>query len=656
MNLRTAPEPRERVLVVDDDPPTRMLMRESLTAAGFEVIEARDGDEALAGWRQSSPDLVLLDVVMPGMDGFEVCRRLREMPHGDEVPVLMATGLEDVDSINRAYLVGATDFITKPINWALIGHRVRYMVRGGRLQRSLRHSEERFRTLIENIADLIILLDPDGTLTYASPAVERTLHRPPEDLIGRRFEELVHEADVPVLRNCMALAIETRGKPHAANLRLATAEGMCRTMETIFMSMANPDGGASVVVTSRDITARLDAEAALRKSEEQLRQAQKMEAVGRLAGGIAHDFNNLLTAILGYSQILEERFEAEGRTCEEIREVRRAGQRAGSLTRQLLAFSRKQIHQPRVIDLNTVIGDMESMLRRLMGEDVALETRLAPDLRRVMADPGQLEQVLMNLAVNARDAMPTGGTLIIETANATFDEAYARTDREVLPGDYAMIAVSDNGCGIPADRLDKIFEPFYTTKEKGRGTGLGLSTVYGIVKQSNGYVWTYSEPGQGATFKIYLPATTEPARAARPPVDGTRSLTGTETVLLAEDEAWVRKLVSQCLEQHGYTVLVAEDGEQAVRIHQCYTGRIDLLLTDVVMPRLNGVDLAARITRDRPGCRVLFMSGYTGHAILQHGRLPPECAFLQKPFTLQDLASLVRDVLSRPAPAPSASP
>lgn len=646
METHLSPSHPDHILIVDDDSTTRMLLRESLVASGFQVTEACDGEEALRIFGDVEPDLVLLDVVMPNLDGYDVCRQLRAHPNGDEVPILMATSLEDVDSINRAYTVGASDFITKPINWALIGHRVRYMVRGGHIQQRLRQSETRFRSLIENTADLISLLDPDGELTYTSPSVERALRHPPEELIGCRLERFVHDEDVPLYRNCLALARGSK-EAHSAVLRLATAEGVWLEMESIFMAMTNPDGTLAIVVNSRDVTDRLIAEAALRESEEQLQQSQKMEAIGRLAGGVAHDFNNLLTAILGYSQILDERLQAEGNPSEEIREVRKAGQRAGSLTRQLLTFSRKQILQPRVIDLNATTLDMEKMLRRLMGEDVELVTRLAPELSPVTADPGQIEQVVMNLAVNARDAMPTGGTLVIETANVFVDEAFSRLEREVIPGEYVMIAVSDNGSGMDSVTLEKIYEPFFTTKEEGKGTGLGLSTVYGIVKQSQGYIWTYSEPGQGTTFKVYLPATAEPAVGIGNTPASDEELVGTETVLLAEDEAWVRKLVTQCLEQRGYMVLGAEDAEQAIQIHERYMGSIDLLLTDVVMPRMNGVDLAERISADRPKCRTLFMSGYTDHAILQHGHLPPDRAFLQKPFTIRDLASQIREVLDR---------
>jgi len=396
----------------------------------------------------------------------------------------------------------------------------------------------------------------------------------------------------------------------------------------------------------RDITARKQAEKALADREAQLRQAQKMESVGRLAGGVAHDFNNLLTVIIGTSELVLKELPGDAPIGRLIDEVRKAGHRAASLTRQLLAFSRKQVMTPIVLNLNAVATDMESMLRRLIGEDIQLTLALHPAIRLVKADPGQIEQVLMNLAVNARDAMPNGGKLLIETSNVDLDRSYAGHRREVEPGPYALLAVSDTGHGMDATTIAHLFEPFFTTKEVGKGTGLGLATVYGIVKQTGGYVYAYSEPGLGACFKVYLPQAAEALPAGRMAAPASVQLSGgKETILLVEDEEQVRTLARVVLESQGYVVLEAENGNAALAMVGRHTAPIDLILTDVIMPGMNGRALTDRlVTGERPP-KVLYMSGYTDEAIVRHGVLNPNTAFLPKPFTTDGLVRKVRDVL-----------
>jgi nitrogen-specific signal transduction histidine kinase/ActR/RegA family two-component response regulator len=396
-----------------------------------------------------------------------------------------------------------------------------------------------------------------------------------------------------------------------------------------------------LVVTFRDITARKDL-------EEQLRQSQKMEAIGRLAGGIAHDFNNLLTAISGYCELLLMGLgtgDPLRRICDEIT---KAADRAAALTRHLLAFSRKQVLQPKVLDLNAVVSAIDPMLRRLIGEDLELTILSAPTLGRVKADRVQIEQVLVNLAVNARDAMPRGGKLIIETADVELDEAYVRRLVDVRAGSYVLLAVSDTGSGMDAETLAHIFEPFFTTKEPGKGTGLGLSTVYGIVKQSGGYIFVYSELNRGTTFKIYLPRVEEevplPDQNAVPAIP----TEGWETVLLVEDEQPVRALVREILQRNGYAVLEAGHGREALQISDRYPGPIHLMVTDVVMPGISGCELAEHLASRRPDTKVLYVSGYTDNALLNHDMTDPTIAFLQKPFTTYALARKVREVLDTP--------
>ncbi|HEY3205028.1 MAG TPA: response regulator [Thermoanaerobaculia bacterium] len=384
---------------------------------------------------------------------------------------------------------------------------------------------------------------------------------------------------------------------------------------------------------------------ARRQAEEQLRQSQKMEAIGQLAGGVAHDFNNLLTAILGYAEFLATRLREDPAGLAEVEEIRKAGERAASLTRQLLAFSRRQVLEPKVLDLNAIVRGVEKMLNRLIEANVDLVATLDPSLSSVHADAGQIEQVIMNLVVNARDAMPRGGKLTIETANVELDEAYARQHAPTKPGHYVMLAVSDSGLGMDAETQSHIFEPFFTTKEQGKGTGLGLSTVYGIVQQSGGHIWVYSEPGRGTTFKVYLPrveGTVETAESPPPAVP----VRATETILLVEDDEALRRLALKTLQGLGYTVLDAGCGSDALDIARRSSGPVDLILTDVVMPEMSAAELTARLRRIRPQARLLYMSGYTDEAIVRHDVLAPGTAFLQKPFTPASLARKVREVLT----------
>jgi PAS domain S-box-containing protein len=403
---------------------------------------------------------------------------------------------------------------------------------------------------------------------------------------------------------------------------------------------------------------RQRAEQALHDSEQQLRQAQKMEAVGRLAGGVAHDFNNLLTVILGYGNMLLGQMDEDEPARECVLEMTRAGERAASLTRQLLAFSRKQILAPRVLDLNSVVAEMNRLLQRLIGENIELTTHLAPDLRPVRADPGQLGQVIMNLAVNARDAMQDGGKLLVETRNIEVDASQARHLPDLRPGSWVMLAMIDTGCGMTGEVRAHLFEPFFTTKAQGAGTGLGLPTVYGIIKQSAGHILVDSEPGRGTTVRIYLPATLEEKPAAKP--RGSQALKrGWERLLLVEDEEPVRRIARAALEAHGYEVHQAANGEEALELYEQLDGKIDLLVTDVIMPGINGRELADTLKGRHPGLRVLFVSGYTESAALPDGLLGGETAFLQKPFTPSSLAKKVRQLLDttaqlRPPEVPSA--
>ena len=421
-------------------------------------------------------------------------------------------------------------------------------------------------------------------------------------------------------------------------------------VEFFSRDVREPDGHtiqmmAEIGLKVSEFLERKQVEETLRVREEELRQSQKIEAVGRLAGGIAHDFNNLLTVINGYSQLLLSRLGSDAPDRAEIEEINTAGARAAALTRQLLAFSRKQVLQPRVLELNAVVTNMERMLHSMIRENIELRTVLLPQLGRVLADPGQIEQVIMNLAINARDAMPHGGRLTIETTNVELNEAYARRLLTVTPGPHVLLAVSDTGCGMDKETQARIFEPFFTTKEQGEGTGLGLSTVYGIVKQSGGSIWVYSEPGRGTTFKIYLQRVEEPTEAVEPGTVRAQLPNGTETILLVEDEAGVRSLARAALQVCGYTVLEAANGDEAIRICDRRQGAIHLLVTDMVMPGMDGRALSEQLSERLPQMKVLYLSGYAEGGIVHDGVLDAGMAFLQKPFTPLSLARKVREVL-----------
>jgi PAS domain S-box-containing protein len=804
--------PLSLILVVDDDPSIRLTTRHVLERDGHRVIEAEDGYQALTIFQQQRPDIVLLDALMPELNGFEACARLCQLPGADHIPILIITALHDAESVNLAFEAGAADYIVKPIHWAVLRRRVRYLLQANRAEAETQRRNRELTLLNQIIAASAASLEPEGILdvvcrelvpalnmaqataglfnetkTEIRIAAEYTTHNVPSVL-----NSLTSVASSPIekflLSHCAPLIVadvqsdprlaqirdllRRRGavsllavplivegqvvgglnlesnKPHhfspeevslvwnvadqvAGVLARATlaqtrqhliiaveqvAESIIITDTTGLITYVNPafehttgysrsevigqtprllqyksgnsdfyrelwttinaghvwhgrfvnkkkhgtpytvdatitpvreENGAIVnfVGIQRDITSEL-------QLEEQLRQSQKMEAIGRLAGGIAHDFNNLLTVINGYSELLlANHFDADDPHRQDIEQIKKAGERARGLTQQLLAFSRKQPLQPQTLNLNTIVDNIHPMLHRLISEDIRLTLTCEPGLGRVTADPGQIEQVILNLAINARDAMPQGGELVIQTANIILDEAYVRPYPQVTAGPYVLLAVSDTGIGMDQQTLTHIFELFFTTKENGKGTGLGLATVHSIVKQNGGHIWVESEPGQGTTFKVYLPQV--PSLAQLPPAESdlTELSRGSETILVVEDEASVREITCNILEANGYKVLQAAGGPEALQL--CADQRpepIHLLFTDLVMPGMNGQELASHLAQQYPHLKVLYTSGYTpGYAesaLVHYTPSENGLIYLEKPFSPNALLGKIREALN----------
>lgn len=745
-------DPTLRILLVDDNKDDFELTRRLLAAARFDRFTLdwiADYDQALATIRARQHDAYLIDQKLRTRSGLDLVRAVRDLSS----PIILFTGQGDDALHLEALLAGAADYLDKnQLDSNVLERVIRHAFDRSRVQAQLKTSEERFKMLVENLSDGILIMAKDGTVLYASPSTIGMLGFPEDELVGQKMFEFIHPEDRPTTMRIFSECLAKPGLALSSETRYRTRDGAWRHIEALTVNRLHETAVSAVVATIRDISSRKETEKNLHQRERQfralfdsaldamvlvsddrtfldanpaasqlfgmnrerlltnvvdrfcppefpiaerwtefvmagefkgdftlvldqrsrrqvelsarahvlpgrhllvlrdmternelearLRQGAKMEAVGRLAGGIAHDFNNLLTAILGCCELLSMELKELPDTWEDLEEIRGAATRAGSLTQQLLAFSRRQVLNPKVLDLNSEVENIRRMLSRVIGEDIALSTQLDPELGQIKADPSQLEQIIMNLVINARDAMPDGGTLLLETGNS---EPPAEWNQP--PDRCVMLSVRDNGVGMDDTVRSHIFEPFFTTKAIGKGTGLGLATVYGIVKQSGGYITVESSPGTGATFRVYFPRiqglADQPKRLPR--LSPARNRTA--TILLVEDELAVRRLACRLLRQQGYTVLEAANGLEALRLASDQKQPIHLLLTDVVMPGMSGPELALHLGREQSDMKVIYMSGYADDALGNHGVLAEGMDFLQKPFTPQDLTVRVRESL-----------
>jgi PAS domain S-box-containing protein len=644
-----------RLLLVEDSEADAELLLRELGRGGYAVASERVEDAASmkAALARATWDLVISDCSMPNFSAFSALGLVRGA--GGDLPFIVISGTLDEDDASELFRAGASDFLVKgklarllpAVERELQEKKARDAER--RSEARIKVSEERFRRLLESAPDAMVIAVDDDRIGLVNGQTEMLFGYSREELIGQPIEILVPPRYRAANRaGRTGIFAQSDSRPMGTGLEIfALRKDLTEFPAEISLSLASTAEGGVLTVAIRDITKRRRTEQALQRTEEQLRQAQKMEAVGALAAGVAHDFNNILSIVLSYAGFVLDQLAPSDQMHADVEEIRKAGERAVHLTRQLLAFSRQQAVDPRVVSLNEIARGLEKMLRRVGGEAVELTFIPAHSLGMVRADPGHIEQVLMNLVVNARDAMPTGGQITIETANVDLDEVYASAHPGLASGQYVTIGVSDTGTGMDAATRERVFEPFFTTKEMGKGTGLGLSVVYGIVKQSGGYVHVNSETGKGTTFTVYLPRIDEDVPESILPPPPLTTLRGSEAILLVEGDEQLRAIEATILRRSGYSVVEAQNGGEAFLACERHQGAIGLLLTDVVMPRMNGIELATRLAPMQPQMRVLYMSGRVDNSRL-HEQALSSGAYLQKPITPDSLLRKVREVLDFP--------
>ncbi|HAT72618.1 MAG TPA: hybrid sensor histidine kinase/response regulator [Elusimicrobia bacterium] len=672
-----------KILIVEDDRDARRFLRIVGEKGFHDIIEAENGLEGLRLATEHKPDLIISDALMPVMDGFYFLREIKKHAALKDIPfIFYSATYTEQDDIRLARSMGADDYIIKPKEpeelWAEIGRalekrkaekhvkavfstpeeenehlRRHTQIIALKLERTVaklqealavqEQSEEALRLKTGELEkffsvalDLLCITDAEGNFRPLNPAWERALGYTQLELAGRKLFELLHPDDITPTR-------ETLAAP-AARSKAANFVNRCRCKDGTYrwLEWCLAPAGKLIYAAARDITRQRQATQERDILEAKLRQAHKMEAVGRLAGGVAHDFNNLLTAIDGYANLLIKALPAGEKCRSDAEEIKKAAERAASLTQQLLAFSRKQVLAPRAIGLNKTLGGIEKMLQRLIGENFTLSFSPDPQLKSIKADSSQIDQIVMNLVLNARDAMPEGGDITLETHNVRVDSKTEGAHDVMRPGDYVQLTVTDSGCGMSAETQQHLFEPFFTTKAPGKGTGLGLATVYGIVMQSDGHIFVYSEAGIGTSVKIYFPASTQEAGGHRDMPGYLAGLRGSETVLVAEDENMVRDVVCRTLRENGYKTIETRDGKEAADIAATMSAPIHVAIIDLVMPKLGGKGLHERLRSIHPETKVIYTSGYTDNFMIRHMGLYPDTPFLQKPISEMELLEKVR--------------
>jgi two-component system, cell cycle sensor histidine kinase and response regulator CckA len=639
-----------RVLIVEDCEDDALLLVRYLQRGGYDPTWVRVDTAAAmrSALDEQTWDIVISDYRMPCFSAFAALNMLKEMRF--DLPFIIVSGAIGEETAAGAMKAGAHDYIMKDNVKRLIPAIERELREAevrrerARAERALRESEGRYRSLVENLHMGVTLIDRDHTIVMTNAARCRTAGFPAAELIGRRCYDAL-EKNASVCPNCPSVRAMATGEPAETEREILGSDGVVRTARIRAFAVIGADGAVTgCIEVLEDVTER-------KQMEHQLRQAAQLEAIGRLAGGVAHDFNNLLTAILGYSNMLLQQLPEESLYRDKVLQIGYAAEHAAGLTRQLLAFSRRQERDSKILELNTVVIGFEKILRRLVGEDIELWSSYDPALVPVRADAGQIGQILLNLVVNARDAMPNGGRLTIRTENVARDDPSANLT-SATPRPYVMLSVEDTGVGMDEDTQSRVFDPFFTTKAEGKGTGLGLSTVNRIVREHAGYITVKSTPGRGTSFGIYLPGVEEHAETAPEPAVPRPLSRGSETLLVVEDEGIVRRVACEVLELLGYRVLDAANAADALSISRSYKGPLDLLVTDVVMPGMGGERLFRRLSQERQETRVLFVSGYSEQSFVSRGILAPGSNFLAKPFTLESLALKVREVLDRPHAEP----
>ncbi len=681
------------ILIADDVSENRYMLLSLLKGYGYEVVSASDGEEALNIALNSPPDLIITDILMPVMDGFELCRKWKQNDILKDIPFIVYTATyTDPKDERLALSIGADRFVIKPQKIETLIKTVKEVLAEATPTKSSkhpitesdeidylnRHNEALFRKLEKKVAQLKEeiqeryriekeLQESTAMLRIAGKMIKLgawSVNLENNTVHWSENVSAIHEVEpgycptveegiafyAPIWRDKIAelfYACAQNGTPYDEEMQIITAKGKLVWVRTAGEAIRDESGKiVKVQGAFQDITNRKKEEEERQCLQKQLLESQKLESIGRLAGGVAHDFNNMLSVIINYADFALQMTKDQDVLNSYIDEIKKAGVKAATLTHQLLAFSRKQIVEPKIINLNESVSDMQNMLRRLLGEHIEISVQLQENLGTVRFDPGQIDQVLVNLAVNSRDAMPEGGRLVIETQNVVLDEYYVDQHAETTPGNYVMLAVTDSGCGISPSDKEKIFEPFFSTKAKGKGTGLGLSIVYGIVKQCGGNIFVYSEPGCGTAFKIYLPRIDDFPESANKYRRSSIPVGGGETILVVEDEDAVRTITERMLLAAGYNVYSFSSGKEALSFCESAKCKFDLLLTDVVMPKMSGRDLAECVVELCPAIKVLYMSGYTDNAIVNNGVLTPGTCFISKPFSLHNLQRKLRDVLN----------